>query len=223
MTFVKICATTSTEDALLAMSCGADAVGFVMAKSRRQVTPQQVAKIVSEVPRVGRAVRGVRMVGVLNADEVPVVDDVVHAIRESGVDVLQIHNATAEQLRGYTRALGDQVEVMPSYSNLPDFNVVEYASNRTVLVDGPNPGSGQAFDWKSLDRSRLSGANLVIAGGLRPENVADAIAATGCYGVDVASGVENGTPGVKDATRVQAFIEAVRSLDREMEPPDFSR
>jgi phosphoribosylanthranilate isomerase len=89
-----------------------------------------------------------------------------------------------------------------------------------VLVDSPNPGSGQMFDWTVIEGVPVD-ARLILAGGLTPENVAAAIATVEPWGVDVASGVE-ASPGRKDARKMQAFVEAARraSPGRAYRPPD---
>ncbi|MBX3285029.1 MAG: phosphoribosylanthranilate isomerase, partial [Actinobacteria bacterium] len=97
-------------------------------------------------------------------------------------------------------------------------HVDDYGAD-AVLIDSPRPGSGQVFDW-SLAEGRPDGHRVILAGGLTPENVADAIRRVGPWGVDVASGVEadRGEPGQKDARKVKAFVEAARAARPPQEP-----
>ncbi|HWH34245.1 MAG TPA: phosphoribosylanthranilate isomerase [Acidimicrobiales bacterium] len=202
MTFVKICGTTSESDALLAVAMGADAVGFVFAPSPRQVAAQLVRDIVRRLPPE------VLTVGVFR-DEAP--ERVVSVVDGARLKAAQLHGReTAEQ----TRWVKERVSVVlkgfaaghPSIARVADYGA------DMVLVDGASPGSGKVFDW-SLAEDVPAGQRLVIAGGLTPDNVAEAIARVRPFGVDVASGVES-RPGHKDARLVRAFVSAAKAAAR---------
>ncbi len=211
--FVKICGTTSLDDACLAIDCGADAVGFVMAASKRHIEPAEVAAIVRGLStrQTGGRDREVETVAVMDASEHEGAETIVSAVRQSQAGVLQLHRPTETILADCVKALGETHEVIPAFSELPGYDMAPYATGGRVLVDGPRPGSGQSFDWNALDASRLSGLRLIIAGGLNASNVADAIRTTRCYGVDVVSGVEGVVAGRKDPARLRAFIEEARN------------
>lgn len=214
--FVKVCGTTSEEDALLAVAMGADALGFVFAPSPRQVTPMLVADIVKRLPP------DILTVGVFK-DETP--GRVVKVVRESGLRAAQFHGSfTTDDGRAIRKAL---------HYSLPAFSASDPRVTRAdeyepwaVVLDSPNPGSGTVFDW-ALAVDAPNGLRRIVAGGLTPENVADAIRATMPWGVDVVSGVEK-SPGQKDAVKLRAFIAAARAAAAELEaadsrPPDSGR
>lgn len=197
--FVKICGITNEDDALLAVAMGADAVGFIMAPSPRQIAPQQVYDITRRLPPE------VLTVGVFR-NELPA--RVVELGHKAGVKAVQLHGReTAEQTKevaGHFRwvikvfAAGDE--------NLPRAD--EYGT-QMIMIDAPDPGSGKVFDW-NLAGDAPSHLNLVLAGGLTPENVAGAIKEVEPWGVDVASGVER-APGKKDPVAVMRFIENAKA------------
>ena len=187
MTWIKICGITSKADAEAAISAGASAIGLVFAPSSRRVT-------VGAASVIAEAVRGrVEIVGVFK--EAGLVEAVDAAIR---FDRVQIHgDAPIAVSVPVLRALRPE---------LLDGNVA--IDGETTLIDG-SEGQGIAFDWAQL-RSR-SGP-FVIAGGLTPENVGDAVAQARPFGVDVSSGVES-VPGRKDPEKMARFVEAVRRSD----------
>ncbi|MBO0692581.1 MAG: phosphoribosylanthranilate isomerase [Acidimicrobiaceae bacterium] len=203
--FVKICGTTSEGDALLAVALGADAVGFIFAPSRRQVSPLLVADIVKRLPPE------ILTVGVFR-DETP--KRVVAVAHRAGVRAVQIHgNAGPEECRW----IHEHVRVTIRAFGAGDPNVAraeDYGAD-IVMLDNPNPGSGQTFDW-GLAAEVPVGQRLMIAGGLTPENVGHAIDQVRPFAVDVASGVER-SPGQKDPVKLRAFIVNARRAGAEFE------
>ncbi|HEV2809730.1 MAG TPA: phosphoribosylanthranilate isomerase [Acidimicrobiales bacterium] len=199
MTFVKICGTTSEADALLAVAMGADAVGFVFAPSPRQVAAQLVRDIVRRLPPE------VLTVGVFR-DEAP--ERVVDVLGSTGLTAAQLHGRETAQ---ETRWVRERVAVVlkgfaggdPAIALAADYGA------DMVLIDSASPGSGKVFDW-SLAEDVPSGQRLVLAGGLTPDNVAEAMARVHPFGVDVASGVES-RPGHKDPRLVRAFVSAAKA------------
>ena len=193
--FVKICGITSEEDALLAIAMGADAIGFVFAAgSTRQVAPLRVADIVKRLPPE------VATIGVFR-DEAP--ERVIDIVRKTGLTGAQLHgHETVAQTTMVADALPLVIQAFPAgdrtIGRARDYPV------ELIIIDNPTPGSGQLFDW-SLTDGLPDGKKLILAGGLGPENVADAIARVRPWGVDVSSGVE-AAPGIKDARKVRAFI-----------------
>jgi phosphoribosylanthranilate isomerase len=216
---IKICGMTSVEDARAAAEAGADAIGLnFYPRSRRFVRPETAARIAAAVPR------DVTKVGVFvnaTAEEIRRIAELV------GLDCVQLHGDEPPAL---VAQLPPQVAVVRAYRCTVDglAPLAEYlaacpAHGRAldaVLVDadagGDYGGTGQAADWSLVARERdaLGGTPLVLAGGLTPENVSEAIAQVHPDGVDVASGVES-RPGRKDAALVARFVAAAReALER---------
>lgn len=217
MTWVKICGITNLEDALVAVEAGADAVGFVFyKKSPRNVEPRRVREIVSQLPdrieKVGVVVNeteehicaiaddaGLTAVQMHGDDEDPHVADLVVEKRKLKILVgLSMRHLKPE---GWA--------MMWAPENVHAF----LADSGTSTKPG---GTGESFDWASsmnaLSTIKTLG-NLVVAGGLTPENVGGAMRILHPWGVDVSSGVE-AKPGKKDPDKVRAFIKAVREADK---------
>lgn len=202
---MKVCGTTSEEDALLAVAMGADAVGFVFAPSTRQVSPALVGDIVRRLPPE------VLTVGVFR-DEAPV--RVVEVVNTIGLKAAQLHGRESPKAARWVRervpatikafAAGD-----PAIQAAADYGA------DLVLLDAPSPGSGALFDWR-LAEGVPDGSRLLLAGGLDPGNVASAIARVHPWGVDVATGVE-ASPGRKDPGKLRAFIAVAKGAA----PPEW--
>jgi phosphoribosylanthranilate isomerase len=204
--FVKICGTTSEEDALLAVAMGADAVGFVFAPSPRQVSVQVAADIVKRLPHE------VMTVGVFR-DEAPA--RVVEAVNRAGLRAAQLHgHEPPDQARWVRERVPFLIQAFAA-GDPAIAAALDYGAD-AVLVDAPRPGSGQVFDWSMAEVP--DGVPLLLAGGLTPGNVAEAIHRVHPWGVDVASGVE-ASPGRKDPVKVRAFIAAARAAGAEDPAP----
>ena len=197
--FVKICGITNEDDALLAVAMGADAVGFIFAPSTRQVAAQRVYDITRRLPPE------ILTVGVFRNELPERVIDIAH---KANVKAVQLHGRetpeqtkqVAKRFRWVIKAFGSDDE------NLP--NADRYGTDM-LLLDAPSPGGGKVFDW-SLAGEAPDSMKLILAGGLTPENVANAVEEVRPWGVDVSSGVES-SPGKKDALAVKRFIENARS------------
>ncbi len=201
---VKICGLTNEADALLAVGLGADAVGFVFAPSPRQVAPATVADIVKRLPH------GVLSVGVFR-DEAP--GRVVEIANHIGLGAVQLHgHETAEEARWVRQRVPRTIKAFPAgdrtIGRFADFGA-DY-----ILIDGENPGSGEVFDWR-MGEGVADPRRLIVSGGLRPENVAQAVAHLHPYGVDVCSGVE-ASPGHKDPRLLRAFVANARQAARQL-------
>ena len=197
--FIKICGITNEQDALLAVALGADALGFVFAPSPRQVAPQRVKEIVRRLPQ------NIITVGVFR-DEHP--QRVIDTVREAGVFGAQLHGHES------TRHVSDVMKeihwvIKAVAAGSVEARTADEFQTNLILVDSPNPGSGVEFD-RSLLSEIPSGLRILLAGGLTPENVGDAIAQVEPWGVDVSSGVEK-SHGYKDPIKLKNFIEASRS------------
>jgi phosphoribosylanthranilate isomerase len=223
--WIKICANTSLEDAQLAVNAGADAVGFVFAESPRQVTRKQVSEIAPLLPKA------IEKYGVFVNSSF---DEIVATVLECGLTGVQLHATSdpdlALRLRGHFAS-------MPTRGRLSILRVLHYTSDfdaelkelshdhavDAVLIDSRTAkavgGTGVAFDWRAAQTSFLRSAphlRLIVAGGLRPENVANAIYTLQPWGVDVASGIE-AAPGRKDTAKLKAFVGAARRAAAEIE------
>jgi phosphoribosylanthranilate isomerase len=199
---VKICGVTRLEDALLAARLGADALGFnFWPGSKRHVTPAVAQAIISRLPPF------VTPVGVfVNQSE----GEMRAIAAETGIQMFQLHGDEAPELCSrlplpVVKAI--PVDQVATLSRLLSYEV------RAFLLDTPSRGyggTGRPFDW-SLAEGVSEVAPVILAGGLTPENVAEAVRAVRPWAVDVASGVES-SPGVKDADRMSRFVNAVREV-----------
>jgi phosphoribosylanthranilate isomerase len=208
--FVKICGVTTEEDALLAVAMDADAVGFIFAAgSPRQIAPQQARDIARRLPAE------VLTVGVFR-DEAP--ERVVSIVNEAGLRGAQLHGReSAEATRYVAERIPFTIKVFtpddPALARAHEFGA------KVVMLDGARPGSGETWDW-DLAASVPEGTRLLLAGGLDPDNVAEAVRAVRPWGVDAASGTER-SPGRKDPRKVRLFVANARAAAPEPVPgPD---
>jgi phosphoribosylanthranilate isomerase len=203
---IKLCGITSRDDALLAVEAGAWAVGCILwPQSPRRCEPAEAARIATAVRRRAH-VCGVFVNATL--DEVAGLADGI------GLTMVQLHGDEGPAYCAeVARRTGAKVMKAAAVSGKADIRALEAFHTDYHLLDahrsGMRGGTGETFDWE-LVRSRRSRIPLVLSGGLRPENVAEAIAAVRPYAVDTASGTE-ASPGVKDPEKVAAFVEAVHS------------
>jgi phosphoribosylanthranilate isomerase len=200
---VKICGITRLEDALAAVRLGADALGFnFWPGSRRHVAPEAARKIVRALPPF------VTAVGVF-VD--PTRDEALRAAEASGIQVFQLHGDEPPELCAALAlpvVKGLRVADARSLAALASYEVSAF------LLDAPAAGyggSGKTFDW-ALAREAALAARVILAGGLGPDNVAEAVRTVRPYGVDVASGVES-APGVKDERLMARFIRAAKEAE----------
>lgn len=199
---VKICGITTPADARAAERAGADAVGMIFAPSKRRVDLPAASEIVAALGPF------VTTVGVFR--DTPL-DEVVDILERLRLDVAQLHGSEGA---GYAAAVRRHARVMRAYSHAeapgPEA-LLDYPAD-AILLDAARPGSGERFDWRAAAAWR-GHPRLVLAGGLDPENVAEAVAALQPYAVDVASGVER-SPGVKDHELMNRFVERARGAGR---------
>jgi phosphoribosylanthranilate isomerase len=229
--WVKICGNTNLEDAAMAAELGADAVGFVFAQGKRQVTAAQVAAITS------RLSAGVERVGVFDSSDA---EQIARTASVAGLNAVQLHGGLDDKLLEQlvekladgvrliqtlhwvveTRADQGNSRLMPGSSAEPLIEQIQRIAKlglaSRVLIDSKvgaaAGGTGVAYDWnaaRSLFASASSSVKVIVAGGLKPGNVADAIQELAPWGVDVSSGVET-SPGRKDPALVKLFIENAR-------------
>ncbi|MFH1138420.1 MAG: phosphoribosylanthranilate isomerase [Pseudomonadota bacterium] len=203
MTRVKICGLTNREDALAAAAFGADALGAVFAPGPRRVEPGQAREIFADLPPL------VLKVGVF-------VNEQIETIREikacCGLDAIQLSGDEGED---YVEALGGRV--FKAFKMRPDFPAPPVASfaRAAWLLDAYAPGraggTGLAFDWR-LAVGPARQRPIILAGGLNPDNVREAVKTVRPYAVDVSSGVES-KPGRKDHDKIERFIRLAKSGD----------
>ncbi|AZI43084.1 phosphoribosylanthranilate isomerase [Deinococcus psychrotolerans] len=200
-TRVKICGTTNLSDALSAAEAGADAIGLIFAPvSKRRIDAAAARQISLAVgPSVGR-------VGVF-LDQSP--EDVLRLADAARLSAVQIHDRYSEAEWAELASFHPVVRVVGP-ADLGQMDVPAPGSSITLMLDAPQPGSGQPLDWPALTPAFPVGAWL--AGGLGPSNVAQAISALRPAGVDAVSALEV-RPGHKDPALVRAFVEAVRRAD----------
>lgn len=203
MTRVKICGITRVEDARLAVALGASALGFnFYPLSPRYIDPLKAKTMISELPPM------VTPVGVF-ADTADA-GSVAATARAAGVTAVQVHGPRFpenwEALAGFKliRAVAVKAEFDPS--------TLRALRADAILLDAYDPvhigGSGKRIDWNLARRAGQQGKIIILAGGLTPENVAEAILKVNPFAVDVASGVES-APGIKDHQKLKAFFESL--------------
>jgi len=221
MVWVKICGTTNLEDALAAVDAGADALGFVFAESPRRVEPSVAAQITRSLPV------SVERIGVFVDEAAGRIEEIV---AEAGLTAVQLHGDESLDLAAKLAADLDATRISRVIPVLPVRRILEMAARGgvvvalsrgidTVLIDsaaeGKRGGSGQAWDWeagKFLLSIFRDSVRIIVAGGLTPANVADAIRTLRPWGVDVSSGVER-VPGKKDIEKVRAFVKAAKGVE----------
>lgn len=200
----KICGITRIEDALAAIDAGADAIGFVFyAKSPRAVTVVQAREIIAALPPF------VTTVGLfVNCSRC----ELTEILEVVPLDLLQFHgDETAAECDGYHRPYIKALRVQAGDDIAARCRAYPNASG--ILLDtyvaGVPGGTGEAFDWSLIPKSLSK--PIILAGGLTPANVAQAIAQVRPYAVDVSGGVEAGK-GIKDHDKIRAFMEAVQGV-----------
>ena len=221
MTWIKICGTTNLEDALAAVEAGADALGFVFAPSPRRISPRDAARIIAALPP------SVEKIGVFVNQSAELVLDTIQKASLTGV---QLHGDEDGRYARQLRERNGRLRVIKAIS----MREVGEGKGRglavatqegaatsfsTLLLDSgtlaKRGGTGKAFDWQeAAPLARLLGKKfeLIIAGGLNPENVGKALRTFQPWGVDVVSGVEQ-VAGIKSKEKLRAFIAAVRAAD----------
>lgn len=221
--WIKICANTNADDTLLAAKLGANAVGFVFAASPRQVTPAQARAIGSELPPT------IERIGVFQTSEP---DQIIQAVHDADLTGAQLHGIVDLNLiRRLRQAFASRITLIQTlHWDMEPAIATPWASIRDqlrqirqepaidrILIDSRigslTGGTGVPFDWAAANaalKEELGAVKLIVAGGLRPENVARAIESLHPWGVDVASGVEI-SAGQKDPKKLEAFIKKASS------------
>jgi phosphoribosylanthranilate isomerase len=201
---IKLCGITSLDDARLAVDAGAWAIGCILwPQSPRACDPAEAARIVTALRR--RA----HVCGVFVN---PHLDEVTELVDALGLTMVQLHGDEGPAFCSeVARRTGAKIIKAAAVRTQADVQALESFHTDFHMLDAYRPGlrggTGETFDWE-LVRARRSSTPLILSGGLRPDNVGEAIAAVHPFGVDSASGTE-AAPGVKDPAKVQAFVQAV--------------
>ncbi|UCG14816.1 MAG: phosphoribosylanthranilate isomerase [Deltaproteobacteria bacterium] len=204
---IKVCGITNEEDALAASQLGAHALGFVFAPSPRRVSAERARKIIERLPPL------VQSVGVfVDADP----EEVASTAGFCRLDLLQFHGSESA---AYCRRFECRVIKAIRIKGRGDLeSIADYSDSVDALlldthVAQQHGGTGQTFDWNLALEAKGHG-RIILAGGLNPENVADAVRVVEPYAVDASSGLEQ-RPGVKDHLKIARFIESVYQAARQ--------
>jgi len=200
MVRIKVCGITRLEDALEAASLGADALGFVFyRKSPRFIETRQAAEIIEKLPPF------IKTVGLfVNAN----METILRTINECPVDIIQLHGSESPEFcaampRMVIKAF--RVQSKDSIASLNDYS----GSVRAILLDAYSKtspgGTGQTFNWDVIPDNL---PNLILAGGLKPQNIADAVKRVRPYAIDASSGLES-APGIKSHEKMRGFFSAI--------------
>jgi len=197
VTWVKVCGVVHERDVVAAAAAGADAVGFVLARSPRRVATDRVRGLAKDAPM---------LTVIVTVDLTP--DELMDAVAATGVGGVQPHGSHRRAAARVARREGLFVLHPVAVRGQPDLGKVP--DDQVPLLDthsaGAHGGTGLAFDWELIGDP---GRPFVLAGGLGPDNIAEAVRSVAPWGVDASSGLES-SPGVKDPERIRAFVEGAR-------------
>jgi phosphoribosylanthranilate isomerase len=200
---VKVCGITNPEDGAFAVESGADAIGFVFAKSPRKLSVEQAREIAATLPD------SILKVGVF-VDEEP--EEVLRIAHEVGLDFAQLHGDESPETVTFLREGGVKVMKALRVRDADSLAALDRYGADLIMLDAWSEkvrgGTGERFDW-ALAKSLKGRGNIVVSGGLGPENVREAISFFEPYGVDASSSLEE-TPGKKDGERVRRFMSAAK-------------
>jgi len=210
MTRVKICGITNAADAHSACKAGADLLGFVFyPKSRRYVTQEQVVEISAELRGAYKEKRPATVGVFVNAD----IETVARAMHTCGLDFAQLHGSEPPALVGALLGRGIRAFKAFRIGSAADLApMTQYDCSAFVLdayVPGHPGGTGHTFDWSLAIQAKKHG-RVILAGGLTPDNVAQAVTTVQPWAVDVSSGVEQ-APGRKDGEKVRRFVQRAKA------------
>jgi phosphoribosylanthranilate isomerase len=203
MNFVKVCGITNTPDAHAAAGAGADAIGLIFAPSPRQVSVDEAREISASLPE------SVIKVGVF-VNAAP--EEVLRFAREVGLDYAQLHGDEGPEVVAAVRDGGVHVIKAVRVRDAGSLEDLERYGADLYLLDAYSErargGTGERFDW-NLAKTLIGRDNIVVSGGLNPENVAEAIKAFEPFGVDASSSLED-SPGEKNDERVRRYVSAAK-------------
>lgn len=199
--FVKICGITNTQDALDAVACGADALGFLFTESPRKISTNTALEIVKQLPA------NILTIGVFRDQDS---HEVINTVRKAGLVGAQLHGH--ESVTQVAEVMSEVVWVAKSViAGSHEARTADDFGTPMILVDSANPGTGTSYNLDLLQQIPKS-IRLILSGGLTVMNVAESIRAVSPWGVDVSSGVE-ASPGIKDRNKMREFITNAREKD----------
>ena len=203
MVFTKVCGITNPGDARVAVDAGADAIGLIFAESPRKVTLKEARKVSVGLPE------NILKVGVF-VDAEP--GEVLEIAREVGLDLAQLHGDETPETVAAIRNAGLPVMKALRVRNMEALGALERYEADLFMLDAwsarARGGTGETFDW-GLAKSVKGRGNIVVSGGLTPENVREAVEFFEPYGVDASSSLEE-RPGKKSGERVRRFVRAAK-------------
>ncbi|HEY1937390.1 MAG TPA: phosphoribosylanthranilate isomerase [Candidatus Angelobacter sp.] len=208
-TWIKICGTTCLEDALESVEAGADALGFIFAPSKRHVSPEQAQRIICDLPP------GVERIGVFMNSSAAEITSIASVVDLTGI---QMHGreSAAEVYDRLPANRRDSIRKIKTVLVEPGFELKLGTDQENVdawLLDS-GAGSGRPFGWQATRKQVADKeARFIVAGGLTPDNVEEAVRMLSPWGVDVVTGVER-EPGRKDPEKLKAFVAAVRRAEQ---------
>lgn len=200
---VKICGITNLNDAIEASSLGANALGFIFAKSPRQITPQAAKEIIKQLPPF------ISSVGVFVNEDINKVKKIASDCK---LDVIQLHgDETPEYCTQLTQTVIKAIRI----NNIEDLKLIDkyQPCTKGILLDtyvkNIQGGTGLSFDWDLANKAQEHNHPIIVAGGITPQNVKQAIITASPYGIDVSSGVES-EPGKKDYQKLIQLFENLK-------------
>ena len=206
MTRIKICGITTVEDALAAAELGADAIGLHFAETPRKVTLEQAAEITAALPPF------ISIVGVFTTEDSQILDK----INRCGLTAVQLHG---EQSENFARAISHYMPIIRAAQirNEESLRAISQWTRTSAYlldayVEGKLGGTGQTFDWSLAIKAKGLGKPLILAGGLGPDNVTEAVRTVHPFAVDASSRLES-EPGKKDYQKMKEFIRNVKAAD----------
>jgi len=211
---IKMCGTTRAEDAGAAVALGVDALGFIFAeKSPRYVTPERAGEMIAALPPF------VSRVGVFVDHDL---EHVKRTVAVAGLTQVQLHGKETvdycRELKSWSRSLTVcKSFLVETRAAVPDPTLYRGAIDCVLFdtyVKGMDGGTGQTFDWEKLDVQRIE-LPIILAGGLNPDNVGEAIEKAAPYAVDVNSGIED-RPGIKNHELLSRLIATVRAAEHQL-------
>ena len=195
--FVKVCGLSTAQDVQVAVEHGADAIGFVLTASAREISPDRAAQLATLVPE------GIATVAVFHSEELPTV---LERAAEAQVGWVQLHGQRSVKDVQDAHAAGFKVIRAVRRDAEPE-QFADWGED-FLLIDASVPGSGESWDYAAV-RELAAGRQWLVAGGLSPHNVAEALALSQATWADVSSGVES-SRGVKDPALIAQFIDAAK-------------
>lgn len=205
---VKICGITRVADAEKAVELGADALGFIFAKSPRQITHQKAREITRRISPF------VKTVGVFVNERPAKIREIMDFC---GLDLVQLHGN--ESVSACSELAPRVIKAFRVQGEESLLQIAEYKNHvRAILLDayqkGLNGGTGKTFDWRLAVKAKKTGIPMVLSGGLDADNITEALERVNPFAIDISSGVEK-RPGIKDHGRMRAFMRKIKDYEPE--------